>query len=290
MPSSRLLGSFRPLGGAWFLAGGLLFTSPGLAATIPPPVDKSGDSWAHPTPDGALREMTTDRPDATESPFTVDAGRVQLEMDFFNHTRSEPAGVRVRQWSLAAFNLRLGINRDLEAGLFLAPWTRVTEEPGRGAKETSKGFGDVTLRVKYNFWGNDGGGSAGGIVGDLTLPTAAHGLGSGRVEGQVLLPVAFDLNGGFGLGAMTGVEFRSRTSGFGPVWVNSLSLGRDWTETLGSYFELTSSTGDGAHVATLDVGLTYKVSAHTQLDGGVCFGLSRGADDVVIFTGLAHRF
>ena len=41
--------------------------------------DKSAYSILNPTPDRLLRDMTTDRPDTTESPFTVDAGRMQVE-------------------------------------------------------------------------------------------------------------------------------------------------------------------------------------------------------------------
>ena len=35
----------------------------------------------NPTPDDKLRDLATDRPDKTESPITVDAGRFQIEAD-----------------------------------------------------------------------------------------------------------------------------------------------------------------------------------------------------------------
>ena len=40
--------------------------------------DKNQYWLFNPTPDRLLREMTTDRPDITESPFTVDAGHVSV--------------------------------------------------------------------------------------------------------------------------------------------------------------------------------------------------------------------
>jgi hypothetical protein len=40
----------------------------------------------------ALRELTTDRPDATESPFTIDAGRLQLELEAVSYTRDRSGG------------------------------------------------------------------------------------------------------------------------------------------------------------------------------------------------------
>ena len=41
--------------------------------------DKSDYTLFNPTPRDRLREMSTDRPDKTESPFTVDAGHFQIE-------------------------------------------------------------------------------------------------------------------------------------------------------------------------------------------------------------------
>lgn len=46
-------------------------------ARVPP--DKSGYSLFKPTPRQFMRELTTDRPDQTESPYTVDAGHFQVK-------------------------------------------------------------------------------------------------------------------------------------------------------------------------------------------------------------------
>src|SRR5688572_27155450 len=65
------------------------------------------------------RELTTDRPDSTESPFTVDAGLIQLEMDAASYTRDRQAGIRTTEWVVAPFNLRYGVTPNLEAGIFV---------------------------------------------------------------------------------------------------------------------------------------------------------------------------
>ena len=54
------------------LAIGLLATAATAAE------NKHGYNPTNPVPADRLREMTTDRPDSTESPFTVDPGHVQL--------------------------------------------------------------------------------------------------------------------------------------------------------------------------------------------------------------------
>jgi hypothetical protein len=54
----------------------------------------------NPTPDRLLRDLTTDRPDVTESPFTVDAGRIQAETNLFGYARSRPIGCATSQGRL----------------------------------------------------------------------------------------------------------------------------------------------------------------------------------------------
>lgn len=240
---------------------------------------------------GELRELNTDRPDVTEGPGTVDAGHWQLETDLVSHTQNRLAGVRTQEWDIAPFNLRYGVSRDLEAGLFYSPYTRVTSEPRGGPRQVLSGAGDLTLRTKLNFWGNDGGDTAFGLIVDVKLPTAQAGLGNGRVEGDVILPVSFEMPGGFELGAMTEVDVRHRDGGGSAlVWVNSATLGHALTRTVSGYVELVSTVGDGPHEATFDAGVTWKLDPNTQLDAGVEIGISRSADDARFFTGLSRRF
>ena len=267
----------------------LLPGSAGYAAAAP---DKSGYTLFHPTPEKLLRELTTDRPDVTESPFTVDAGHAQVEMDFANFTSNRLDGVRSAEWGVAPFNLRLGLLNNLEAGIFVSPYARRSETPRGGPRETRSGVGDVTLRGKINLWGNDGGATAFGLIADLTLPVATGGLGSGRTEGAVILPLAFELGGGWEGGAMTVAEFRSRGAGGGyrTVWRNTATLGHEIAKDVSAYAEVTSSAGDGTHVATADFGVTWKLDANTQLDCGTKVGVTRVADDLVFFAGLSRRF
>lgn len=252
---------------------------------------KDAYTLAKPTPDAQLRELNTDRPDVTESPFTVDAGHTQLEMDFANTTRTRRAGTRTLAWGVAPFNLRLGVLNNFEAGIFVSPYVRVSETPPGGPRATTSGVGDTTLRAKINFFGNDGGGPACGFIADLTLPTAARGLGHDQVEGALILPVAFELAGGWEGGAMTVAEFHHReTGGYQLAWTNSATFGHDLAKDVSGYLELTSTTGDGPHVATFDVGVAWKLNANLQLDGGLNFGLTRHADDVLGFAGISRRF
>ncbi len=239
----------------------------------------------------AGRELTTDRPDATESPFTVDAGRIQVELDAATWTRDRAGGVRTTTWEVAPFNVRLGLTPDVEFGFFVTPHVAVTERAG-GVSTRTRGFGDATLRAKSNFWGNDGGDTAFGLIADLKLPTAAAGLGNDKVEGALTFPVAFAVGAGWEGAAMTslGCNHLGPGRGYRPVWSNTVTFARDLAPDLGAFFELTSSAGDGRHVATFNLGLTRPLAPGLQLDAGAYIGLSKSAPDLTLFFGLARKF
>src|SRR6266699_3088151 len=84
----------------------------GQEADKPPP-DKRGYNLFHPTPRDMMRELSADRPDKTDCPFTVDAGHFQVEMDFANLTYDAPnwerGKVKWENYQIAPMNLKLGV-------------------------------------------------------------------------------------------------------------------------------------------------------------------------------------
>ncbi len=253
---------------------------------------RAGDETVAPAAgSGTLRELNTDRPDVTESPFTVDAGHTQLEMDLASVTRNQLDGVRTTEVSAGDFNLRFGITRSFELGLFLTPYLHRTETPRGGPSVTTSGVGDAVVRGKWNFWGDDGGTTAFGLIVDVLLPTAARGLGEPHAVPAMTLPLALDLGHGWDAGAMTTVEARPRDEGgYHGVWTNTLTLGRELAHGVAGYAEIASTVGDGSHVATFDVGVTWKLDANTQLDAGTNLGITRAADNLMVFAGVSRRF
>src|SRR6056300_1189865 len=77
------------------------------------PSDKSQYHLFRPTPEHLLRDLSTDRPDLTESPYTVDAGHFQIETDFVNATfdrdKSGGGDVRSRSETYGGINFKIGL-------------------------------------------------------------------------------------------------------------------------------------------------------------------------------------
>jgi hypothetical protein len=257
----------------------------------------SGGLLAAGAPLFAERELSSDRPDATESPFTVEPGRVQIESSFFEYTRDrhnpEKVDVRVSAWAVAPVNVRIGLTERAEVQLMVDGYVDLKiEDRAGGVTERTRGIGDVTLRAKWNFWGNDGGPNALGVMPFVKLPTGREGLGNDSVEGGVILPFAAELPGGWGFGAMTELDLvrNADDDGYEVAWINTATLSHGITDTLGGFLEIASETGEGKPVFGFNCGLTYSVNADLQLDAGVNVGLSRAADDLTFFTGLVKRF
>ena len=270
---------------------------PTVAAAAEPVPDKSRYSLFNPTPRERMREMETDRPDKTESPYTVDAGHFQVEMGVLTFARDRYNSDRadVDSLSVAPVNLKLGLSNrvDLQVVIESWAWVRVKDRPS-GRVTRRHGFGDVTLRLKTNLWGNDGGRSALAAMPFLKLPTNEDDLGNDAVEGGLIFPLAVELPYGWGLGAMMEFDFNEDNDGDGyhPEFVNTLALGHDIVGDLGGYvelFSLASSERDSHWQATADFGLTYALSEDVRLDGGVNVGVTRAADDVTPFLGLSFR-
>lgn len=262
-------------------------TIPLLAKTPPPPPDKSGYHLFNPTPREHMREMSTDRPDTTESAYTVDAGHFQIEMDLASFTRDRHTPERdggSESWSFLNTNFKLGLTNHIDLQIVAPIHTRVRRGP--------EGFGDLTVRMKWNLWGNDGGPTALALMPFVTLPTASSGLGTDEVEGGLIIPFAAELPAGWGFGAMVEVDFlASEGGGHHAEWVTTFTFSRDLTEKLGGYVEFVSVLSEESDwAAYFDFGLTYAINDNLQLDAGLNTGLTRAAEDFTPFVGLSIRF
>jgi hypothetical protein len=261
--------------------------------------DKSGYNLFHPTPRALMRELSADRPDKTDSPFTVDAGHFQVEMDFANLSYdrhpSAPGVAKVISVEGAPMNLKVGALNNLDVQLVLTPyrWERAEAGPS-GAVERKSGFGDLTPRLKLNVVGNDGGPFALALLPFVKLPTAQDHLGNGSVEGGLKVPYAFAVPG-WDVGFQTEIDIKRDGVGRGyhPEFVNSVSVGHKLFGRVSycvEFYSSVSTEGGSGWVGTVDTWLTYRVSANIRLDAGVYIGVTRPAEDWHPFVGMTWRF
>jgi len=173
-----------------------------LAATATPASadesgpDKSDYTLLNPTPDADLRSFNTDRPPKANSPYTVDAGHFQYESDIATFGSGSTDGVKTQAWTVFDTTVKLGLTNTIDAELEITPSESVATDEA-GTTTTVSGIGDTFARLKINVLGDDQGAVAVALLPYVKLPTAQSGLGNGRVEAGLILPVSVSAPGGF---------------------------------------------------------------------------------------------
>jgi hypothetical protein len=261
-----------------------------------PRADKSRYHLLNPTPRSLLRELSTDRPDVTESPYTVDPGHFQAELSFFEYGRDDEGGAEVEAIDVLPSNLKVGLLHNLDVQLVFTPYIR-QEVDAPAFSDTDTGFGATQLRFKLNLWGNDGpddrfGDTALAVMPFVQFPTGDEDLGfSDEIEGGVIIPFAASLPNDFSLGLMAEFDFVRDDAGYDLDFVHTASIGHDLVGDLAGYVEYigVAGTGGDGYGASIGAGLTYGLSPDVQLDGGLIVGLNDNAEDLRLFAGMSFR-
>ena len=257
----------------------------GQAAPKPSPYDSAHFSWRKPVPRNRLRELQPDRPGVTESPFTVDAGHGQVEMDVFR-LRNSGSGNKEqsRGFYVAYTTLKLGLSRRTDVQLEL-PFYSVAKQRPAGAnewKERNSGFGDMTLRLKHNFLGDNQDGSlAVAAIGYVRVPSGWANGGGGSEYG-LIVPSDAELSDKANLE----VQFESdltydRDEARRYVrLMPSVALEYDFTKKLGLITETVAewNTQQRRWQTSLNVAPIFKVTNNLQLDIGTHLALDRLSD------------
>jgi long-subunit fatty acid transport protein len=83
------------------------------------------------------------------------------------------------------------------------------------------------------------------------------------------------------------------SAGYRPEYLASASLSYEWSDKLGTYYEIAArfhTAEPEGDVVILGTGLTYKLTKNIQLDAGVNFGIASSTDRINPFVGVSTRF
>lgn len=281
-----------PAAGLFCLLAG---TGPAARAADAPLPAKSQYNLFNPTPENRMRDLSPDRPDATESAYTVDAGHCQLEMDFFNYTYDKTGGTTTKAWNIGDFNFKVGLLNNVDVQMVYDNYLNVNTKDGAGHSTTQSGFGDFTTRLKINLWGDDVGKTAFALLPYATFPTSTDHLGNDAVDGGVIFPFGVSLPHGFDLSLETGIgSFQDENDNrYHEEFIASASVDHQLIGKVSAFLEFYSNfaTADRAGwLGTVDAGLEYLVTKNIQLDCDCYFGVTPAAPDFNPFAGITMRF
>lgn len=256
----------------------------------------------NPVPDNALRTMATERPSKTDSPYSVDAGHIQIETNLLGYTKNDDCKnglcTKTSQYEIGGFNtIRIGLtNRtdiQIVTDLYL---NRLDEYSDGSSKQRNQGSGDTLVRFKYNVLGNNPSDKYSlGLLPYVKLATHRDNLGNNKVEYGIGVPFNINLTDEWSLGGMAVLSAINdeQHQGYDFAYVSSLIIGKTITSNLRTYLEYFSykARQPGERFkSTVDIGLVYAINNNFSADINLHKGVTDAADDLKIFAGTAYRF
>lgn len=224
--------------------------------------------------------LITDRPDFTESAFTIQPDRMQLELGYTY--RESDNGDEVRTHSFPETLLRIGLVEDWELRL---GWG------GYAFAENNEDIAnDLSVGIKWVLTPQDGWHPRLALLVEMTVPT---GHGDTDVDPTVKLLWSYDLDEKNSLSGNLGIAAITQDSDRFAQGSASISWGHSLDDKWGMYTEYfttfpAADDEDAAH--TINGGLVYLVNDDLQLDAFVGFGLNDQADELIAGIGFAYRF
>ena len=237
----------------------------------------------------AVRPLSTDRPDRTESPYSVPKGWLQFESDVVSHGQFDSGDETLTSTSIAPFNLKYGVTRRLDLQFVFSPWVHLHAK-APGFDETDDGAGQAGLRAKINLAGNDRGGGAAALLPFVFVPTRGDAVFDHPSWG-ILTPVSVAVGEDAALSSMLGAVRVDNDE----WWViGSVSLGTAIAGNLAGFLETyvarAGFDSDALDDVTVDAGLTYAPDPDWQLDTGVYYGVTDTTEHWRVFAGVSGRF
>mgnify|MGYP003606350494 CR=1 FL=1 len=248
-------------------------------------------SLFNPVPRNQMREMETDRPDVTESPYTVDAGHFQFETDLLRTVREMSDSQETHTLLINQMNLKIGITGSTAIQIGFQTYGRQKEtELESGSKTVKEGNGDLTLRIKQNIIGNDGGNFALAVLPYVKFPTSVYE--DSRLEGGLIVPMQYQLPGEWNLGFQVEVD-RLKDQDQPEMhteFLQTITISHSIIKNLDGIAETYYTYDFKAHQFSnfINAALQMEVARDFKLDAGLNFGLQHTAAKHY-FVGASYR-
>jgi Putative MetA-pathway of phenol degradation len=228
-----------------------------------------------PTP---KEEITTDRPDVTNSSLVVPAGSFQSEngVNFSSHDGGRTIDGTNSRW-------RLGVAPCLEFLVDLPTYFGTVS--GRG----SSGFSDVSPAIKWQISPVPGKVDLSAVFG-MAVPTGALAIAGRGPQPYLQFPWSWELQEGWGVSGMFTEFFRPSDFTARRITETTFVLEKKLTERFSVFTEYVGDYPDGAGPRLMiNSGGIYHLSRLQQVDFHLAFGLNHNAPNYIVGVGYSFR-
>lgn len=246
--------------------------------------DQKGYHLFKPTPRNQMRAFSIDRPDVTETPISVDPGHFQFEGDLIKWSKNNQHKSN-RTFSFVNGLYKMGLTHSWDVHFGIELYNIYQDHEG---ETLNRGYGTTTIRLKHNFWGNDGKTrTAFGMIPYVTF-LSGNPLDSEVIYG-VGLPFSYRLSENFDLGAQPQFDFIPDGEGNHDLsFFQTIVLGGPLIGKLAFYIEGLAIFPSGNAHFLVNGGLIYNISSNVKVDVAANQGLVKEAP-TRIYLGLSFR-
>ena len=227
----------------------------------------------------AKDEITTDRPDVTNSSLVVPTGSLQNENGVNFTIRDDGRSIdgTNSRW-------RLGVAPCLEILLDLPSYVGRLEGP------TNSGLTNVSPALKWQISPLPGKVDLSVSFG-LALPTGAVAIAGRGLQPYLQFPWSWQLADGWGLSGMFTEFFRPSDITAKRITETTFVLEKKLTERLSVFSEYVGDYPEGAGPSLLlNSGAVYHLTRTQQVDFHIALGLNHNAPSYIIGFGYSYRF
>jgi Putative MetA-pathway of phenol degradation len=223
-------------------------------------------------------EITTDRPDVTNSSLVVPAGSFQSEngVNFSSRDGGRTIDGTNSRW-------RLGVAPCLEFLVDLPTYFGTVS--GRG----SSGFSDVSPAIKWQISPVPGKIDLSAVFG-MAVPTGALAIAGRGPQPYLQFPWSWELQEGWGVSGMFTEFFRPSDFTARRITETTFVLEKKLTERFSVFTEYVGDYPDGAGPSLMiNSGGIYHLSRLQQVDFHLAFGLNHNAPNYIVGVGYSFR-
>jgi hypothetical protein len=224
-------------------------------------------------------EISTDRPDVTNSSLVVPAGSLQIEngVNFSARDGSRFVdGTNTR--------LRAGIANCLELLVDVPTYFANVRGPERS------GFSDVAPALKWQISPIPGKVDLSAVFG-VALPTGSAGIAGRGAQPYLQFPWSWELHGGWGLSGMFTEFIRPSEPTSKLMTEATFVIEKKVTERASLFVEYVGDyPANGSPAQLLNSGGVYRLTPTQQVDFHVAVGLNHNAPSYIVGVGYSVRF
>lgn len=228
-------------------------------------------------------EISTDRPDQSNTPILTPKGALQIETGFIVE-KENSFSITKRNYTYNNTLLKFGINEHFEVRLnTLYQGTSVSSD-----MTTARGFGPISVGLKFKLADEHGPWPRASIISHINLRSGTSGFKPSYTANDITLACSHELNERWSMTYNAGVKWDGESPD--AIALYALSFALNITSRLSTFVESyaffpAKSTSDHR----MDAGINVTITPLLQWDVSGGFGLSDNAPNNFIGTGLSIR-